>query len=115
MQPNAKVNLDFAAKVIHGVGLPEAIMKTRIRRLYDIANILQSLKLIQKVQITEANGGKKPAFQYIGPDVETIGKPSYFEIEKLILLYTRHYSLFISFRYSYHIKRILFSRDFFKK
>ena len=44
-------------------------MKTRIRRLYDIANILQSLQLIQKVQITESNGIKKPAFQYIGPEV----------------------------------------------
>ena len=49
-------------------------MKTRIRRLYDIANILQSLQLIQKVQVTEANGIKKPAFQYIGPDIDAIGK-----------------------------------------
>ena len=63
-QPHGTINLDLAAKVIHGVGLPEAIMKTRIRRLYDIANILQSLKLIQKVTDTDANGGgKKPAFR----------------------------------------------------
>ena len=60
--------------MIHGVTLPEAVMKTRIRRLYDIANILQSLQLIQKVQVTESSGVKKPAFQYIGPDVTTIGK-----------------------------------------
>jgi hypothetical protein len=66
--------LDFAARVIHGVTLPEAVMKTRIRRLYDIANILQSLQLIQKVQVTESNGVKKPAFQYIGPDVDSMGK-----------------------------------------
>ena len=71
-QKNAKINLDFAARVIHGI-LPEAVMKTRIRRLYDIANILQSLQLIQKVQVTEANGIKKPAFQYIGPDLDAIG------------------------------------------
>jgi len=71
-EKNAKINLDFAARVIHGVTLPEAVMKTRIRRLYDIANILQSLQLIQKVQVTESSGVKKPAFQYIGPDVETI-------------------------------------------
>ena len=38
------------------------------RRLYDIANILHSLGLIRKVQVTEARG-RKPAFQYIGPDV----------------------------------------------
>ncbi len=67
------MNLEVAAKVIHGTGLSEAIMKTRIRRLYDIANILQSLKLIEKVTVTDANGGKKPAFQYIGPIVDGIG------------------------------------------
>lgn len=72
-QKNAKINLDFAARVIHGVTLPESVMKTRIRRLYDIANILQSLQLIQKVQITESSGVKKPAFQYIGPNVDAIG------------------------------------------
>ena len=77
LQKNAKVNLDFAARVIHGVTLPEAVMKTRIRRLYDIANILQSLQLIQKVQVTESNGVKKPAFQYIGPDVDSMGKFSF--------------------------------------
>lgn len=60
--------------MIHGIGLPDAIMKTRIRRLYDIANILQSLKLIEKVQITEAHGGRKPAFQYMGPDIGGIGE-----------------------------------------
>ena len=52
-------------------------MKTRIRRLYDIANILQSLKLIQKVQVTEMHGGKKPAFQYTGPDIDGVGKSQY--------------------------------------
>ena len=66
--------MDFAARVIHGIALPESVMKTRIRRLYDIANILQSLQLIQKVQVTEASGIKKPAFQYIGPDLDAIGK-----------------------------------------
>ena len=62
--------------MIHGVGLADPVMKTRIRRLYDIANILQSLKLIQKVQVMEVHGGKKPAFQYIGPDINGIGKAS---------------------------------------
>ena len=77
LQKNAKINLDFAARVIHGIALPESVMKTRIRRLYDIANILQSLQLIQKVQVTEASGIKKPAFQYIGPDLDAIGKYFY--------------------------------------
>ena len=54
-------------------------MKTRIRRLYDIANILQSLKLIQKVTITDVNGGgKKPAFQYIGPQVSGVQVRKFF-------------------------------------
>lgn len=94
-QPNYKINLEFAAKVIHGPVLPEAVMKTRIRRLYDIANILQvnleirsfresnnnfilyfqSLQLIRKVQVTDQlQGCKKPAFEYIGPKVEIIGE-----------------------------------------
>ena len=53
-------------------------MKTRIRRLYDIANILQSLQLIQKVQITESHGAKKPAFEYIGPNISDMGKTKSF-------------------------------------
>ena len=73
LQQHSKVNLELAARVIHGHE-QETVMKTRIRRLYDIANILQSLKLIQKVQITEHHGGKKPAFQYIGPNVDGIGE-----------------------------------------
>merc|ERR1719412_445418 len=62
------LTLDFAAKVIHGIHQVEKTRLTRIRRLYDIANILQSLGLIRKVQVTDGRG-KKPAFQFIGPDV----------------------------------------------
>ena len=40
----------------------------KIRRLYDIANILTSLDLIRKVHVTEIRG-RKPAFKYVGPDV----------------------------------------------
>jgi len=65
------LTLDFAAKVIHGIHQVEKTRLTRIRRLYDIANILQSLGLIRKVQVTDGRG-KKPAFQFIGPDVTNI-------------------------------------------
>merc|ERR1719273_55362 len=65
------LTLDFAAKVIHGIHQVEKTRLTRIRRLYDIANILQSLGLIRKVSLTDGQG-KKPAYQYIGPDVSTI-------------------------------------------
>merc|ERR1719410_1089399 len=70
--PNPQtLTLDFAARVIHGTHQVEKTRLTRIRRLYDIANILQSLGLIRKVQVTDGRG-KKPAFQFIGPDVTNI-------------------------------------------
>ena len=70
--------------MIHGPYLPDAVMKTRIRRLYDIANILQSLHLIQKVQITESHGARKPAFEYIGPNVKGLGKNSLSTITSIL-------------------------------
>uniref|UniRef100_A0A8C9LFN8 Transcription factor E2F7 n=1 Tax=Pavo cristatus TaxID=9049 RepID=A0A8C9LFN8_PAVCR len=38
----------------------------KVRRLYDIANVLTSLCLIKKVHVTEERG-RKPAFKWIGP------------------------------------------------
>lgn len=43
----------------------------KVRRLYDIANILQSLKLIEKVHIRGVTG-KKPGFKWIGKDIESL-------------------------------------------
>ncbi|XP_067142304.1 transcription factor E2F7-like isoform X3 [Centruroides vittatus] len=70
------LNLDLAAKVLIGNSNSEILngdesikFKTKVRRLYDIANILSSLGLIQKVYVTELRG-RKPAFQYIGPDLK---------------------------------------------
>ncbi|KAF1552343.1 Transcription factor E2F8, partial [Eudyptula albosignata] len=40
----------------------------KIRRLYDIANVLSSLELIKKVHVTEERG-RKPAFKWTGPEV----------------------------------------------
>ncbi|OWF51979.1 transcription factor E2F7-like isoform X2 [Mizuhopecten yessoensis] len=69
------VNLDLAAKILIGdpnVDRTEnSKFKTKIRRLYDIANILTSLDLIRKVHVTEIRG-RKPAFKYIGPDVDNL-------------------------------------------
>ena len=67
LQPYAKINLEFAARVIHGLFLPEAVMKTRIRRLYDIANILSSLRLIEKTHLLDS---RKPAFRWLGVEKE---------------------------------------------
>lgn len=39
------------------------LLKTKVRRLYDIANILSSLRLIEKVHTLN----RKPAFKWLGP------------------------------------------------
>ncbi|XP_058017232.1 transcription factor E2F8 isoform X1 [Ahaetulla prasina] len=66
------VSLEVAAKSLigkdHCESLDKSKFKTKIRRLYDIANVLSSLELIKKVHITEEKG-RKPAFKWIGPNV----------------------------------------------
>ncbi|XP_061670903.1 transcription factor E2F8 [Syngnathoides biaculeatus] len=62
------VSLDVAAKILIGEDQDQdkSKFKTKVRRLYDIANVLRSLKLIEKVHVTEERG-KKPAFEWVGP------------------------------------------------
>ncbi|NXC91672.1 E2F8 factor, partial [Cercotrichas coryphoeus] len=66
------VSLEVAAKILIGEDqledLDKSKFKTKIRRLYDIANVLSSLKLIKKVHVTEERG-RKPAFKWTGPEV----------------------------------------------
>ncbi|XP_056317061.1 transcription factor E2F8 isoform X2 [Danio aesculapii] len=75
------VSLDIAAKILigedHVVDLDKNKFKTKIRRLYDIANVLSSLELIKKVHVTE-DKGRKPAFKWTGP--EDIPSPKDLEI-----------------------------------
>ncbi|KAM4596189.1 transcription factor E2F8 isoform 2-T2 [Fundulus diaphanus] len=65
------VSLDVAAKILIGedqvADQDKSKFKTKVRRLYDIANVLRSLKLIEKFHVTEA-GGRKPAFKWTGPE-----------------------------------------------
>nr|XP_057945365.1 transcription factor E2F8 [Doryrhamphus excisus]XP_057945366.1 transcription factor E2F8 [Doryrhamphus excisus] len=65
------VSLDVAAKILigedQGADQDKNKFKTKVRRLYDIANVLRSLKLIEKVHVTEKRG-RKPAFEWIGPN-----------------------------------------------
>lgn len=65
------VSLDIAAQILIGEDQGEALdknkFKTKVRRLYDIANVLRSLKLIEKVHVTEERG-RKPAFEWVGPE-----------------------------------------------
>ncbi|KAM5138272.1 transcription factor E2F8 isoform 1-T2 [Mantella aurantiaca] len=72
------VSLEIAAKILIGEDqiedLDKSKFKTKIRRLYDIANVLSSLGLIKKVHVTEERG-RKPAFQWTGPDACTEEQP----------------------------------------
>ncbi|XP_056135000.1 transcription factor E2F8 [Lampris incognitus] len=65
------VSLEVAAKILIGedqvADQDKSKFKTKVRRLYDIANVLRSLKLIEKVHVTEERG-RKPAFEWIGPE-----------------------------------------------
>nr|CAI9705453.1 unnamed protein product [Rangifer tarandus platyrhynchus] len=71
------VSLEIAAKILigedHVEDLDKSKFKTKIRRLYDIANVLSSLDLIKKVHVTEERG-RKPAFKWTGPEISP--KPS---------------------------------------
>ncbi|XP_029453002.1 transcription factor E2F7 isoform X2 [Rhinatrema bivittatum] len=63
------VTLDIAAKILIEESQDAADhskFKTKVRRLYDIANVLTSLALIKKVHVVEERG-RKPAFKWIGP------------------------------------------------
>lgn len=42
------------------------VSAAKVRRLYDIANVLTSLDLIKKVHVREERG-RKPAFKWLGP------------------------------------------------
>ncbi|XP_029019979.1 transcription factor E2F7 isoform X2 [Betta splendens] len=63
------VTLDAAAKVLIEESQDSSShskYKTKVRRLYDIANVLTSLGLIRKVHVREERG-RKPAFKWLGP------------------------------------------------
>uniref|UniRef100_A0A3P8WPX2 Transcription factor E2F7 n=1 Tax=Cynoglossus semilaevis TaxID=244447 RepID=A0A3P8WPX2_CYNSE len=63
------VTLDAAAKILIDESQDSSShskYKTKVRRLYDIANVLTSLGLIKKVHVREEKG-RKPAFRWLGP------------------------------------------------
>nr|XP_023692573.1 transcription factor E2F7-like isoform X1 [Paramormyrops kingsleyae] len=69
------VTLDLATRVLIDESQDtdsRSKYKTKVRRLYDIANVLTSLGLIEKVQVKEERG-KKPAFRWTGPVEVTCG------------------------------------------
>ncbi|RDX96185.1 E2F transcription factor-like E2FE, partial [Mucuna pruriens] len=57
------ISLDEAAKLLLGNAHNTSIMRTKVRRLYDIANVLSSMNLIEKTHTTNT---RKPAFRWLG-------------------------------------------------
>ncbi|XP_031551622.1 uncharacterized protein LOC116288899 [Actinia tenebrosa] len=73
LSENRQVTLDDAANLlIDEEEEGKAKYKTKVRRLYDIANILSSLQLIQKVHIHNIQSGRKPGFRWIGIDLDSL-------------------------------------------
>ena len=73
------LSLDQAARslLVHQAGgVPRepdpAAMKTKVRRLYDICNVLTSLKMIEKVRLAQSS---KPAFRWLGVTEATQPNP----------------------------------------
>mmetsp|Transcript_64968 Transcript_64968/g.159964 ORF Transcript_64968/g.159964 Transcript_64968/m.159964 type:complete len:541 (-) Transcript_64968:1508-3130(-) len=61
--PDGVVSLESAARrLMDESSMDDGQLKTKIRRLYDIANILCSLGLIEKTHL--ADGSRKPAFKW---------------------------------------------------
>ncbi|XP_019464340.1 PREDICTED: E2F transcription factor-like E2FE [Lupinus angustifolius] len=57
------ISLDDAAKLLLGDAHSSSIMRTKVRRLYDIANVLSSMNLIEKTHTADT---RKPAFRWLG-------------------------------------------------
>ncbi|CAL1367835.1 unnamed protein product [Linum trigynum] len=57
------ISLDDSAKLLLGDGHSVSILRTKVRRLYDIANVLSSMKLIEKTHTADS---RKPAFRWVG-------------------------------------------------
>lgn len=72
------ITLDQAAKLllndIHGPALMRNNSAAKVRRLYDIANVLSSLRLIEKTHDTES---RKPAFRWLGYRGKPVQDASY--------------------------------------
>jgi transcription factor E2F7/8 len=54
---------EAARQITDDDSINDKALKTKIRRLYDIANVLQSIGLIQK---THMSSNHKPAFRWVG-------------------------------------------------
>ena len=58
------ISLEQAARRISDHKIDESKLKTKVRRLYDIANVLAALNLIEKTSLET----RKPAFKWVGEE-----------------------------------------------
>lgn len=58
------ISLEQAARRISDSHIDESKLKTKVRRLYDIANVLAALNLIEKTSLET----RKPAFKWVGEE-----------------------------------------------
>lgn len=58
------ISLEQAARRISDNHIDESKLKTKVRRLYDIANVLAALNLIEKTSLET----RKPAFKWVGEE-----------------------------------------------
>ncbi|KAL6997227.1 E2F transcription factor-like E2FE [Sarracenia purpurea var. burkii] len=57
------ISLEEAARILLGDAHDSTMMRTKVRRLYDIANVLSSMNFIEKIHHPET---RKPAFRWLG-------------------------------------------------
>ncbi|KAK8516167.1 hypothetical protein V6N13_025680 [Hibiscus sabdariffa] len=57
------ISLDEVARLLLGDAHNTSVMRTKVRRLYDIANVLSSMNLIEKTHTLDT---RKPAFRWLG-------------------------------------------------
>lgn len=57
------LSLEDAAKILLGDARNPSLTRTKVRRLYDIANVLSSMNFIEKIHHPET---RKPAFRWLG-------------------------------------------------
>ncbi|XP_050377993.1 E2F transcription factor-like E2FE isoform X2 [Argentina anserina] len=57
------ISLDEAAKLLLGDVHNASVMRTKVRRIYDIANVLSSMNLIEKTHTADT---RKPAYKWLG-------------------------------------------------
>ncbi|XP_024168748.1 E2F transcription factor-like E2FE isoform X2 [Rosa chinensis] len=57
------ISLDEAARLLLGDAHNTSVMRTKVRRIYDIANVSSSMNLIEK---THAVDTRKPAYKWLG-------------------------------------------------